>query len=172
MKSFLELLRQHRSAIETQWVKRTIATYPKDAALFFARNNNQFANPVGRTLDQELRAVLQALLAKSPAEELCLHVEEIIKLRAVHDFTPARALSFVFMLKEVIVDLLAKEFEAPETLAGYLQFEPSIDQLALYSFDIYTKYRQKMYEIRVAEVKRQVAGLMKRSQMFVDDLGE
>ncbi len=35
-------------------------------------------------------------------------------------------------------------------------FDSRIDQIALLAFDIYSKCRQKLFEIRVSEVKHQV----------------
>jgi hypothetical protein len=95
------------------------------------------------------------------AEKVCSALEEIVKIRSIQDFTPAQALSFVFSLKQVIREELKGELDAAR-LAELVQFEAQIDQLALFAFDVYVKCRERLYEIRVSEVKRSVSGLMRR----------
>ena len=163
-----ELLHSEKKAIVADWFERTVQTYPKDAARFFRANPNRFANPVGQTLRRELQAIFDGLLADANPEEICRHLDEVIKIRAVQEFTPSRAMSFVYCLKQAVVGALGSKLKKPEVLQQWLQFESKVDQLALFGFDIYTKNKQRTYEIRVEEIKRQVAGLIRRSGMFVD----
>jgi hypothetical protein len=59
------------------------------------------------------------------------------------------------------------ESKAPiNGLSGELQaFENRIDDIALLAFDIYSQCRQKIYEIRVNEVKNQLGRLLKRANL-------
>ena len=163
-----ELLLSEKKAIVADWFERTVQTYPKDAARFFRQNPNRFANPVGQTLRRELESIFDTLLADASPEEICKHLDEVIKVRAVQEFTPGRAMSFVFCLKQAVVAVLQSKLKDPDLLQQWFQFESKVDQLALFGFDIYTKNKQHTYEIRVEEIKRQVAGLIRRSGMFVD----
>jgi len=52
-----------------------------------------------------------------------------------------------------------------------IDLESRIDGLALLSLDIYMKHREKLYEIRVNEVKNRVSGLM-RSAGLISELEE
>jgi hypothetical protein len=44
-----------------------------------------------------------------------------------------------------------------------LEIESRIDGLALLCFEVYMKRREKLYELRINEVKNQVSGLMRRT---------
>jgi hypothetical protein len=156
------LLREKKGSITERWIEETFASYKDDASRFFSREKNQFANPVGSALRIGTKAIYENLLDGLDADLVCGHLNEIIKIRAIQDFSPARAISFVFLLKKAIrAELTAVEFDV--RLAQELtEIDASIDQIALFAFDIYVKCREQMYELRVNEVKRSVAALMKR----------
>ena len=48
--------------------------------------------------------------------------------------------------------------------------EARIDGLALLAFDVYTKRREKLQDIRVDEVKRRISGVMRKSGLSGDSL--
>jgi hypothetical protein len=156
-----DLLHSRRAAIQKRWLEKTLETYAPDASAFFQRQKDQFANPVGQALRAGTQTMVDCLLDEMDAEKVCSALEEIVKIRSIQDFTPAQALSFVFSLKQVIREELKGELDAAR-LAELVQFEAQIDQLALFAFDVYVKCRERLYEIRVSEVKRSVSGLMRR----------
>jgi hypothetical protein len=156
-----DLLHSSRAAIEKRWLEKTLETYAPDASAFFEKQKDQFANPVGQALRAGIQTMLDCLLGEMDAEKICGCLEEIIKIRSIQDFSPAQALSFVFSLKQVIREELPKELDAGQA-AELVKLETRIDQLALFAFDVYVKCRERLYEIRVSEVKRSVSGLMRR----------
>ncbi|MFH1293539.1 MAG: RsbRD N-terminal domain-containing protein, partial [Pseudomonadota bacterium] len=92
-------------------------------------------------------------------------LENIIRIRSIQDFKPSQAIGFVLQLKKLVREML--ESKAPiNGLSGELQaFENRIDDIALLAFDIYSQCRQKIYEIRVNEVKNQLGRLLKRANL-------
>jgi hypothetical protein len=162
MMTVIDYLRERRNSILERWLERALALYAPDASNFFAREKNAFANPVGSTLREGASVILDNLIDEFDAGCVCGHLEEIIKIRAVQDFSPSRAVSFVFLLKDAIrselrdVDL---DRHAQDELA---RIDAAIDQTALFAFDIYVKCREQVYELRVDEVKRNVSAIMKR----------
>lgn len=165
-----EQLLQQEQAIAEQWLQRILATYEPDTAAFFDRRKNEFANPVGHTLREGARGALACLLRDNDPVELCAQLEPMIKIRAVQDLTPGRAVSFVFLLKDVVREVLADELNDLEQLRALEAFERQIDQMALYAFDVYTKSRDKLHQLRINDVKRRVSGLMRRMGIGLDDL--
>ena len=161
MMTLKDLLHSRRAAIEKRWLEKTLESYAPDASAFFERQKDQFANPVGQALRAGTRTMLDCLLGEMDAEKVCGCLEEIVKIRSIQDFTPAQALSFVFSLKQVIREEFEGDLDADKS-AELVQFEARIDQLALFAFDVYVKCRERLYEIRVSEVKRSVSGLMRR----------
>jgi len=158
-------LSRERGAILSSWLARALEVYPADAAQKFGTSRDPFQNPVGQAHRQGLRAVIDALIAGAGPEALCAGLEPILKVRAVQELAPSDALAFVFALRDVLGEVLKP---APEV-------EPSItrqiDQLALFAFDIYSQARQRILEIRIGEVRRQVSSMMRRSGMFSEPEG-
>ena len=148
-----ELLQRNSAAIKERWLKRTLASYRQDSAGFFLQTTDRFANPVGQTLATETGALVDCLLSGAEATELCLHLEEIVKIRAIQDFTPSEAVSFVFLLKDTVREELHGERSDPQLRSELVAFEDRIDQLALFAFDIFVKWREKVYSLRVREIK-------------------
>ena len=148
-----DLLQRNSAAIKERWLERTLASYRQDSAGFFMQQKDRFANPVGQTLASETAAIVDCLLADADPGDLCLHLEEIVKIRAVQEFAPSEAVSFVFLLKDTIREELAGELSAQELLTELSAFEARIDQMALFAFDIFVKWREKVYSLRLREIR-------------------
>jgi hypothetical protein len=155
------LMQERKDAILQRWLEATMATYAKDMSLFLDKQKDPFANPVGHSLRDGTRGVIECLLEGMETEKICGHLNEMIKVRAIQDFSPSQAVSFVFLLKRVIREEIRES--ADRQLAGELaEMDAQIDQVALFAFDIYVKCREKVYELRVNEVKRNVSAVMGR----------
>jgi hypothetical protein len=77
----------------------------------------------------------------------------MIRIRAVQDFLPSKAIGFVFLLKRVIQEELGREVRERGLGEELLDFERQIDDLALLAFDVYMQCREKIFEVRIREVK-------------------
>ena len=159
---FRDILKESQSAIVDRWLADTLATYQSGAAEFFQHTKDPFANPVGNALIKGMAGIFECLLAERPLESTRGNLDEIIKIRAVQDFSPSQALSFVFLLKNAVRVELGGKIDNPELLADLAEFESRIDQVALLAFEIYTNCREQVYNLRVDEVKRSVSAIMTR----------
>ena len=70
-------------------------------------------------------------------------LDPIIRIRAIQDFTPSRATSFILFLKQIIRETLGKEFQDPQVVTAFIDFESRIDDLCLMAFDIYVTMQGK-----------------------------
>jgi hypothetical protein len=102
------------------------------------------------------------LLDGKDVAEICSHLDDIIKTRAVQEFTASEALSFVFMLKNAIRSELGTNDVGSPASREAAELEERIDRLALRAFDVYLAYREQVYDLRVNEVKRSVSTLVER----------
>ena len=97
------------------------------------------------------------------------HLDSIIRIRAVQDFTPAQATAFILSLKKVLREYLAKELQDSRLAAEFTALETRIDQICLMAFDIYMQCREKVNQIRANETRNRTfraferAGLIKES---------
>jgi hypothetical protein len=98
-------------------------------------------------------------------------LDGIVRIMAVQDFPPSRALRFVFLLKESIRTVLAEEIDANRRQEEALEIERSIDRLALQAFDVYMSCREKIYEMKANDANRRAASLLRRANLVVNDGG-
>jgi len=144
------------------WLTRTLETYPASSRDFLTREKDSFRNPVGHTLREGLASLLEGLLdARDPAE-LVPQLEPIVRLRAVQDFTPSQALSFLFLLKDVAREEAVRLGEPAITETELL--EKRIDRLALAVFDLYMKCREEISKIQVNAARRSLFVQLHRGQ--------
>ena len=162
-------LKQKASHIRKRWVELIIETYPADSQRFFREQKDRFANPVGTTLSREVESLYHELLHGMDPEKVNTSLDEIVRIRAVQDFSPARAMSFVFLLKRVLREELDQEIK--QSSAAYeelLTLESRLDEMALRGFDLYVRCREKIYEIRAKEAKNQVSRLLQKAGLLCE----
>lgn len=162
--SLASLLADKRSVILGSWCDAVIGGYPLDTSNFIRNNDNRFANPVGHTINDSFGHILDALLSGSAPETATVFLDNIVRIRAVQDFSPAQAVSFMFILKKVIRDLLAQEKTAAPDSAELFLLDERIDALALASFNIYMQCREKLYDIKANEIKNMTYRLLQRAE--------
>jgi hypothetical protein len=164
--TLIDLLEKKKSAILNRWFDVIIETYPSDTSGFLKKQKDRFANPVAYTISQGIERILEALMeGKDPAEGLPF-LDDIIKVRAIQDFTPSQAMSFVFLLKKVVREELEKEIRQSPVADALLEFEAKIDDLALLAFDKYIKFREQIYKLKTDELKRMTFTLLKKANLM------
>ena len=164
------LLSQKKAAILGRWLNMIYESYPPETAIFLRKEKNRFDNPAGYRISEGLEGLYGALLQEMERDQVLTCLDEVIRIRALQDFAPSQALAFIFLLKNVIRQELAAEIQAENLAAELLDLESRIDGLALLGFDVYTKRREKIYEIKADEAKRRVSGLMRKTGLTEDGL--
>ncbi|MHC4664315.1 MAG: RsbRD N-terminal domain-containing protein [Planctomycetota bacterium] len=155
------LLQDKKTAVVQRWLDDILASYAKGTGSFLNRTKDRFANPVGHALRVGTQAIFDSLIEGLEPDGIYRYLEDVIKIRAIQDFTPSQAVSFVFLLKKAVREELGKEAENPHHLAGLKELDSDIDRIALLAFDIYMQCREQFCEIRVNEIKRSVAVMTK-----------
>ncbi len=158
----IELLSQRKGDILARWFDMVIETYPSDTATFLRRQKNEFTNPVGHTIMAGIEGILDALIQHGDPELLSPFLDNIVRIRAVQDFSPSRAISFIFCLKGAVREQLKNESVELRASEELLAFESKIDALALLTFDIYMKCREKIYDLKANETRRMTFRLIER----------
>jgi hypothetical protein len=145
------------------WFKVIIETYPADTAAFLKKQQNRFANPVGSTISHGIEKIFDEVLSDADFEKVSPFLDNIIRIRAVQDFTPSKAVSFVFSLKGVIRQELEENEVADISTEELQALDDKIDALALLAFDIFMRCREKIYEIRSNELRNMTFRLLQRA---------
>lgn len=161
-----DFLTQRRSKILGRWFDLTLETYPADTRRFLKKQKDRFANPVGYTISNALENLYDELLRGGvDPKRISPILDRIIRIRTVQDFSPSQAISFVFLLKKIIREDLERGAANREVSDALLTFESEIDEMALLAFNIYTRCREEIHEIRVNETRNQVSGLLRKANM-------
>lgn len=159
-----DLLAQNRSAIVQKWFDRIAKTYPANSQKFIKEQKDRFANPVGSTIRQGIEGLYEELLRDMDTGKVREYLDSIVRIQAVQDFSPSEALSFIPSLKGIIREELKREMQERRVLEELSEIETRIDRLTLLAFDRYMRCREKIYEIRMQEMRAQSAGVMGRIQ--------
>jgi hypothetical protein len=149
----IELLNKKKQAIVRNWIELILNSYPAEAANFLKLKKNQFGNPIGHTITTNANKIFDELINKRDFEKIKSLLDEIIKIRAVQSFSPSQAIGFILDLKKAIRDELKIELSGKTVSDELLNFESLIDQLLLLGFDLYMESREKVFKIRVNEIK-------------------
>lgn len=164
--SLEKFLEERKSAILERWFASILETYPTDTRQFLQKQKNRFANPVGHEISQGIEEIFNNILKGANPEDVSPFLDKIIRIRAVQDFTPSQALGFIFDLKRLVREELAENMGESSISESLWELERKIDALGLMSLDIYMKCREKLYELRVKEVKNRVGRLIERANMM------
>jgi len=162
------LMSEKKAAIVKKWFDLIIDNYPSDASNFFKKQKNRFSNPVGHTISQGIDGLFDEILHGIDSEKLFPFLNDIIKIKAVQDFSPSKAISFVFLLKQAIREEMGSEIKKKQMSDELQLFEEQIDELALLSFDIYMKCRERIYEIKADEARRMMFRLLQKANLVCE----
>ena len=169
--SLHKLLSDRKKEILKKWQKEIFQLYPAESIKFLSSESNQFANPVGHSIREHTENLFCELLNEGDItpEKISPILDEMLRIRAIHDFTPSEALKYLYFLKEVIVQDINEISEPDNNLYSELiSFYSRIDEVFLIAFDIYSKCREKLFEIKVETAKNQVSGLLRRSGLICE----
>jgi hypothetical protein len=157
-----ELLTEKKAAILQRWFDVILATYPADTSNFLKKLKDRFTNPVGHTIAEGIEDIFDSLFGDADRDKISQFLDDIIRVRAVQDFTASQAISFVFDLKRVILEELERDGKGEVPYEELLALDEKIDTLALSSFDIFMKCREKLYDIKANELRNMTFRLLQR----------
>lgn len=155
------LLRDRRERVLAAWRDLIFAEYPGGPG-FFAKERDALRNPIGGIVREATERLLSGLIDGAGDEEVRGSLDGIVRLRAVQDFPPSRALAFVVRLKGVVREELG-EAAPPE---AWREFEDAVDRLSLLAFEVYVGCREQMHRIAVQSMRDRSMKLMERAGMI------
>jgi hypothetical protein len=148
-----DFLEKKKGVILERWFHLILETYPADTATMMRKDKNQFTNPVGSTISREIEILFGKLCEGIHDEKCQASLDVILKIRSVQDFSPSKAVGFIFLLKRAIGETLRNDICKESVMDEWLKFQSRIDDLALQAFDTYMDCREKICEIRVNQAK-------------------
>jgi hypothetical protein len=167
---FKKQLIEKKTAILKKWFDAVADTYPDNTSGFLKKQKAQFTNPVGYTLAEGLEGLFEALLQGMIPDTVSTFLDGIVRIRAIQEFTPSEAVAFVFQLKKIVRKELGNAIlQQPGMTDELAAFDTAIDDLALFSFDIYMKCREKIYELKANEARNMTFRLLQQAKLIIDN---
>lgn len=163
-----QLLETNKSGIIKKWFGLVVDTYPPETANFLRKEKDPFNNPVGKTTVECLEVLFDHLLDKNDEETLISHLDPIIRIRSVQDFTPSRAIGFIFFLKTIIRNELKNTKDGVIDPIEMTALDFKIDGLMLLAFDIYAKCKETFYQIKANEEKNRFYKAFERAGLITE----
>lgn len=150
-KDIAGILAAKRKQIIAIWIERTLNSYQGPG--FFIRSRDPFANPVGMQVRSGLTAVFDLLCAGAEPEAFVQHVDQVIRIRAVQEFTASQAVVPFLELKWVVKEVLGEDASGGALVRQLNEFDCAVERVALLAFDLYCQCREQLYRNRVQELR-------------------
>ena len=146
-----EGFRCHGDKIVKKWVEYTLETYK--SSTFFIKESDQFANPVGGNIRAGLTALFPLLVKGADSAEFAGPLDKIISIRSVQEFSPAQAVSPLNAVKHIARDVFSADKERVHLTQQLYDFDFAVDLAVFAAFDLYMGYRERLYQVRLQEIK-------------------
>ncbi|WP_027185137.1 RsbRD N-terminal domain-containing protein [Desulfovibrio inopinatus] len=167
------LIAQNRAKVEQKWFDAILSTYAPETATVWKKEKNRFANPVCHAFSVCIAAVIDYLVSNDADTDSRLEaakpgLEEVVRIRAVQNFAPSEALTFLPLLKKVVREMFWNDLAGSDMAVEFLALESRIDVVLLLGLDIYSKCREKLFALRIKELKNTHATLLRRANLVCE----
>lgn len=156
-----QVLETKKDAILERWLDEVVAPYSEEGGAFFRGRRDRFANPVGHTIREGTRAVLDGVLAEAELDAFREPLARMLQVRAVQEMSASQAVGFVLALKRAL-RAEAGELENCTRAGELVALEERVDRVALLAFDLFTEIREDLARVRIREVERHVSWIVSR----------
>ena len=146
-----ETLQDKKKLIQTIWIDRTLDSYTSSG--FFKKSLDNIANPIGSNIRDGLSTILDLILQDADPESYTQSLDQVVRIRAIQDFSPSLAVVPFLELKWVIRQVLNDSKKTMHLVQELADLDCKIDRLALAAFDKYMECREQLYQVRISELK-------------------
>ena len=155
-------IEENLAVLSERWLEEITSTYHKDAVGFIKDKDDAIHNPLGHAIKEMVDTVLSCLIKGCDEQTLDSAMYRVIQMRAVQDFTPSDAVSFIVQLRTLIAGL-AREKQAGHEVV--LEMDEISFGLMSRAFNMYSKCRETIGDIKVEELKRNLYMMLRKSDM-------
>ena len=146
-----EAFRNYEDKIVDQWVDYTLSSYK--SSTFFKKGRDKFSNPVGENTRESLGKLFKLLTSNADAKEFVAPLDQIMRVRSIQEFTASEAVGPIHAVKHITREILEKDSERKQFIADLYEFEFNVDLAVLAAFDLYSQCRERLYKVRIKEIK-------------------
>ncbi len=156
-----QVLSSRKEAILGQWRRAVLETYAAETRAFLTSEEDPFCNPLGQVLNRTGEALFLIAATGMERERTEDALSDIVRIRAVQDFPPSRALSFVDAMKKAIRHELSPMVVEKTGLGRLLDMESRLDEAMLVAIDLYVACKKRIDDIRIREMRAEKERLLK-----------
>ena len=146
-----ETLQEKKKQIQSIWIDRTLDSYTSPG--FFKKSVDAIANPIGANIRDGISSLLDLILQDADIESYTKPLDQIVRIRAVQDFSPSQAVVPFLELKWIVRQVLNDSNKTKHLVHELAELDCKIDRLALAAFDKYMECREQLYKVRISELK-------------------
>ncbi len=169
--SVYSIIEENHSKILKLWKERFFSDiFEEEAKSYFFKEVDPFQNPLASRVDEVFASILKEIKPEISLDALLPYLERLAQLLAVHVPSAKRAMGTFLKLKGVIRENFGDEILERFGVEGLLQMEDLINSLMVLAFDFYMKYRERLFEIKYEEWKRNNYLLLKRAGLVYDPM--
>ncbi|MGB8478733.1 MAG: RsbRD N-terminal domain-containing protein [Acidobacteriaceae bacterium] len=139
--------------IAKAWLIQVVQSFPLHVQPFLERKTDPFRNPMGHAIQENLSILLQEILGGMDHPRLAAALEAIVRIRAVQETAPSKAVEFLFQLPPILREQWKGWPAEQEEVLQHTQ------QAALIAFDLYIACREKIFALQADEARRRTAQL-------------
>ncbi len=125
---------ERKSEIMKTW-RRAVLAVPPGGPAGFQEKQNVLVTAFGCILDQGIESLFDALLRGVMTENTARFFDDMVRIRAVSDFTPSQTVGFIVALKQTVRKVLGngilRNQQCREQLAAW---DAAVDDMALFAF--------------------------------------
>jgi hypothetical protein len=164
-----KFITDNRQKLVEKWIAEVIATYSPESERFFKNTKDPFANPVGSTIKRSIDLLFtQVIKQKMDPTAVNEAMDPIVRLRAVQELSPTRAISFIFAIKHLFRKALDDHRQDKSVDRFLEEVSSNTDELILIAFDIYGKCREKIYLLRINQAKNSLNKLLIKKEIICE----
>ena len=162
-KTLVPLITGKKAEILSRWFDAAIQGYAPDTSRFLKDRKDQFANPVGNTTKKGLEGLLDLLQTELDPKRVATHLDPVVRIRAVQDFTPSQAIAFIPALKHVLRSVFKDALKDRALRDQLVELEDRLDHLCLMAVDLYVACREQVYQLKANETRNRVFSAFERA---------
>ncbi len=147
-----EAFRNYEDKIVDRWVDYTLSSYK--SSTFFKESRDKFSNPVGGNTREALGELFKLLVKKdTDPKAFVAPLDQIMRIRSIQEFTASEAVGPIHAVKHITREFLTQDSERKQFVVDLYDFEFNVDLAILAAFDLYSQCRERLYKVRIKEIK-------------------
>lgn len=155
----IEKIESNSEFILELWFEKLISVFPETSLKYIRKHNEQFTNPIGFNLFNNLQVLLDCFLKNdNKSDNFLTSLEEVIKLRLIQDISPFEKANIYKPLREIILNKFSPALNKEELIEIYDYFQKFEET----SFNKYLEIQELIFDIKKEEIRNRYGKILDR----------